>query len=334
MNAPLDLAVVWYGVLGLFLVLYVVLDGFTLGVGILSMITRNGQQRETMMASLDSVWGANETWLIVLGGALFGAFPQAYAIILHSLYIPVMAMLFALIFRGAAFEYRQLGRYWRLAFGSGSLLAAVAQGYALGALLSGIPLQHGIVTSGVWHWLTPFATLTALGVVFGYTLLGATYLVMKTEGALQTQSARFARGAAWLTVAAGAAVSLWTPLHFDYVFQRWFDWPNAIYLAPLPGAAALCFVLLLRALRRHAEYAPFVLSVGIFVTSFGGLAATLYPYLIPPDLTIWQAAASHQTQAFMLFGIGTLIPVMLTYNAYQYLVFRGKVSTGNHDQVS
>lgn len=331
MGTTIDLAGVWYGVLGLFLVLYVVLDGFTLGVGILSLITRNGGQRETMMGSLESVWDANETWLVVFAGALFGAFPQAYAIILHGLYIPVMIMLFALIFRGVAFEYRQQSRYWRLAFGGGSLLAAVAQGFALGALLSGIPLKYGVVTGGIWHWLTPFAALTAAGVVSGYALLGASYLVMKTVGALQTRSARLARAAAWLTMLVGAGVSLWTPLRFEYVFQRWFGWPGALYLAPLPIAAALCFVLLLRALRRHDEYAPFLLSIGIFVTSFGGLAVTFYPYLIPTDLTIWHAAASHQTLAFMLFGIGILIPVMLIYNAYQYRVFRGKVHAGKHD---
>ncbi len=331
MGTPIDLAGVWYGVLGLFLVLYVVLDGFTLGVGILALITRNVRQREIMMASLESVWDANETWLVVFAGALFGAFPRAYATILHGLYIPVMVMLFALIFRGVAFEYRQQNRYWRLAFGGGSLLAALAQGFALGALLSGIPLQDGVMTGGIWHWLTPFSALTAAGVVFGYALLGASYLVMKTVGALKTQSARFTRTAAWLTVFAGAGVSLWTPLRFEYVFQRWFSWPDALYLAPLPILAALCFVLLLRALRRQDEYTPLPLSIGIFITSFGGLAVTFYPYLIPTDLTIWQATASPQTLAFMLYGIGMLTPLMLIYNVYQYRVFRGKVRTEKHD---
>jgi len=330
MEMPFHLADIWYGVLGLFLVLYVVLDGFTLGVGILSLITRSKSRRDIMMASLDSVWDANGTWLVVFAGALFGAFPLAYGIVLHSLYIPVMAMLFALIFRGVAFEYRTHGRYWRLAFGAGSLLAAIAQGYALGALLSGIPVKHGVFVGSVWHWFSPFATLTAFGVVFGYALLGATYLVMKTEGAQQAESVRFAHRAAWLTMAAGAGVSIWTPLHFGYVLQRWFAWPDALYFAPLPVAMTLCFLLLLRALRQRDEYAPFIFGVGIFLTSFGGLAITLYPYLIPPRITLQAAAASDQTLGFMLLGIGMLIPVMLIYNAYQYSVFRGKTRMDHH----
>ena len=334
MPSPLLLADIWYAILGLFLALYVVLDGFTLGVGILSLFTRDESRRNTQMASLSSVWDANETWLVVFGGALFGAFPVMYGVVLHSLYIPVTVMLFALIFRGVAFEYHDRSgtqRFWRAGFGIGSLLAAAAQGYALGALLGGLPVHNGVFIGSVWHWFSPFASLAALGVVFGYALLGAAYLVIKTDGALQTQSRKFARYSGWLTMAVGALISVWTPLRFEYVFTRWFSWPETLYFAPLPVAAVACFVLLLRALRRQHEYMPFLWSVGIFLTSFGGLAVTLYPYLIPNTLSIHEAAAPPITLTFMLVGIGTLIPVMLTYNAYQYRVFRGKVSTQSHD---
>jgi cytochrome d ubiquinol oxidase subunit II len=321
------LADIWFFLLGFILVLYVVLDGFTLGVGVLSLFAKNEQRRDVMMASLGSVWDANETWLVVFGGALFGAFPQVYGIVLHGLYIPITVMIFALIFRGVAFEFREHGRHkrgWNLAFGLGSTIGAVMQGIALGAVLGGIPVTGLQFSGSVWHWLSPFALLTALGVVFGYTLLGTTYLVLKTEGDLQQRARRFAVIAAWLTVVAGIGISIWTPLRFEYVAERWFSWPNVALLAPLPLAAAACFIMLLRGLRRGFENSPFIWSVGIFVTSFGGLAVSLYPYLVPPTVTALDAASSSKTLVFMLTGIGILIPIMMVYNGYQYLVFRGK----------
>lgn len=326
----LFLSNVWYGILGLLLVLYVVLDGFDLGVGVISLFASTEQRRSVMMSSLGSVWDANETWLVVFGGALFGAFPAAYGAVLHGLYIPIMIMLVALIFRGVAFEFREHGRHktrWNLAFGGGSLVAAIAQGYALGAVIGGIPMRGMEFSGSVWHWLSVYSSLVAIGVVFGYVLLGATYLVIKTEGIIQTRCRNIAGIAGWLTVAAGVAVSLWTPARFAYVAERWFSWPNIALLAPLPILAAAFFVMLLRALRRGHERSPFVWSVGIFLASFGGLAASFYPYLIPGHVTAVDAASSSTTLAFMLTGIGMLIPIMLIYNAYQYLVFRGKVSS-------
>lgn len=325
------LADIWFFLLGLMLVLYVVLDGFTLGVGILSLFARREQSRELLMASLGSVWDANETWLVVFAGALFGAFPEVYGIVLHGLYLPILMMVIALIFRGVAFEFREQGRNkkrWSLAFGLGSVIAAAMQGLALGALLGGIPVSDLRFSGGVWHWLSPFAILTAFGVVFGYTLLGATYTLLKTEGEVQRGARRVALMAAWLTVAAGIGVSVWTPLRFDYVAERWFSWPGLVLLAPLPLAAAFCFLMLLRGLRRGFETSPFFWSVGIFLTSFGGLAVSLYPYLVPPTVTLVDSASSSRTLVFMLAGIGILIPIMMVYNGYQYLVFRGKVRAG------
>lgn len=320
---------VWYALLGLFLALYVVLDGFTLGVGILSLLMRNPAKRKTLMATLTTVWDANETWLVVFGGALFGAFPAMYGVVLHGLYIPVMLMLLALIFRSIAFEYQhdhETARVWRTGFAFGSLTAALMQGYALGAVLSGLPLRNGEFAGGVWDWLSPFGTLTACGVVAGYALLGASYLVIKTEGSLQAHSRHLARVCAWLTVGFGTMVSVWTPLRFDYIATRWFDWPGTLWLAILPGGALFCFMGLLRALRGRGDYAPFLYSTGVFLTSLTGLGVSLYPYLIPTNLSIAAAAAPPNTLRFMLAGIGGLIPLMIAYNAYQYRVFRGKVA--------
>jgi cytochrome d ubiquinol oxidase subunit II len=319
---------IWYLLTGLMLVLYVVLDGFDLGVGILTLLERDEERRGLMMGSLGSVWDANETWLVVLGGALFGAFPAAYAVVLHGLYIPIMAMLFGLILRGVAFEFREHARsrrLWNQAFGGGSLLAASAQGVALGALINGLPVNEGAFIGGPWAWLTPFSALVAAGVVCGYVLLGATYLIVKTQDELQALSRRRALVSAWIMLGAAAAVTLWTPLLHGYVARRWFSLPDFVLFAPLPLLALVAFRMLLRAIRRGYESAPFGWSLVIFVSSFVGLAASLYPYLVPTTISVSTAASSSRTLVFMLVGIGMLIPVMLVYNGYQYLVFRGKV---------
>ena len=327
---------IWFAILGLFLIFYVVLDGFDLGIGIISLLAKTEERRDVMMNSVGSVWDANETWLVVFGGALFGAFPAAYAAILHGLYIPVSLMLFALIFRGISFEFREHGKghhkgRWSLAFGYGSLVGALMQGFALGAVIGGFPVVNGAFAGSVWHWLSLFTLLTALGVVFGYVLLGACYLIMKTQGEIQQRMYRIASIGAVLMAVCGIAVSVWTPLRFDYVAERWLSWPNLLYLAPLPSLAILAYGMLLRALYKRQEHAPFVWSVLIFVFSFLGLAVTLFPYLVPDVLSIYDAAAKANTLVFMLTGIGMLIPIMIIYNAYQYLVFRGKVSDqGGH----
>lgn len=320
---------IWFFIIGLILVLYVVLDGFDLGVGVLSLFAHDEKRRGTMMSSLGGIWDANETWLVVLGGALFGAFPLAYAIALHALYIPITLMIFGLIFRGVAFEFHEHAYNkvpWGIAFGAGSLLAAAMQGLALGGIISGIRVEAGQFAGGVWDWLNPFALLVAVGVVAGYTLLGASYLIMKTCGELQARSYRRAWFAAWLMLAVAAGVTLWTPLQYEDVIDKWFSLPDLLYISLLPLAAAGAFIMLLRSLRRRRERAPFVWSLVIFLFSFAGLAISLYPYLLPPAIAIADAAASAKTLIFMLTGIGMLLPVMMIYNGYQHLVFRGKVS--------
>jgi len=320
---------IWFFLIGLMLALYVLLDGFDLGVGVLSLFAGDEDHRGIMMASLGSVWDANETWLVLLGGALFGAFPLVYGVALHALYIPIMLMLFGLIFRGVAFEFHEYAhrkRLWGVAFGAGSTLAAVSQGLALGAVIQGIEVNDGRFVGGVWDWLSPFSLVVGVGVLSGYTLLGATYLIMKTEGDIQERSYRRARVAAWLMLAVAIVVTVTTPFLHARVAARWFSFPAFYYITALPVSAAVTFLMLLRSLRRRMESAPFVWSLAIFVLSFAGLAISLYPSLLPPSVTIENAAASPKTLVFMLTGIGMLLPVMLIYNGYQYLVFRGKVS--------
>jgi cytochrome bd ubiquinol oxidase subunit II len=321
------LVTIWLGFLGLFLVLYVLLDGFDLGIGVLSLFAGKDERRNIMVSSLGSVWDANETWLIVLGGALFGAFPLAYAIVLNALYLPLGTMIFAMIFRAVAFEFREHSRnktMWSLAFGLGSLLAAICQGFVLGGLIGGIAVEDGQFAGGVFDWLTPFSAVVVLGVVFGYVLLGATYLILKTEGEHQKHATRQAWLAFALMLAAAIVVSTWTPLRFPFVAAKWFTMPNFLYFALPPLFAAWCCAMLARALRAGFERAPLFWSMGIFLASLIGLAASFYPYLVPRAVTAFDAASDDMTLAFMMVGIGMLIPVMLIYNAYQYLVFRGK----------
>jgi len=327
---------IWFFLIGLMLVLYVVLDGFDLGVGILSLFGGDEDHRSIMMASLGSVWDANETWLVVLGGALFGAFPLVYGIALHALYLPVMLMIFGLIFRGVAFEFHAQARYklpWGVAFGAGSLIAATCQGVILGAVIGGLPVQNNRFAGGLWDWLQPFPLLVAVGVVFGYALLGATFLIIKVTGELQQRSYRRARISAWAMLGAAAAVTIWTPVLHEHIASKWFSLPGFFFILPLPLAALLAFLMLMRSLHKGHERAPFAYSLIVFLCSFAGLAFSLYPYLLPPAVTIADAASSPKTLVFMLTGIGMLLPVMLIYNSYQYFVFRGKVSRyENHEE--
>jgi cytochrome d ubiquinol oxidase subunit II len=318
---------IWFVLLGLMLVLYVVLDGFDLGIGVLSLAADNEDQRGHMMSSIHGVWDANETWLVVLAGALFGAFPLAYGVLLHALYIPLLGMLIGLILRSIAFEFyghSQHKQIWGWSFAGGSLLAALSQGFALGMLIHGIPVntQQRFV-GGPWDWLSPFSLLVGCGVTCGYGLLGATYLFMKTEGRLQQYSRRWVYYAGWPMMAIAAVITLWTPFLSEPIRQNWLEMFPWLGLLPVAGLAA--FILLLQALKRDHEQAPFYWACVIFLVSFSGLALSLHPYIVPPALIAQQAAASLHTLVFMLTGVGMLLPVMMIYNGYQYLVFRGKV---------
>jgi cytochrome bd ubiquinol oxidase subunit II len=326
-NVHLFLIDVWLVFLGLFLTFYVMLDGFDLGIGVLSLFVRQRERRGIMMASLSSVWDANESWLVVLGGTLFGAFPSVYGMVLNAFYLPIIVMIFALIFRGVAFEFREHSRrVWDFAFGAGSLIAALCQGFVLGGLIAGPIVRDGRFAGGAFDWLSPFSVVVALGVVFGYVLLGATYLIVKTEGAAQEHGIRTAWVAGALMLVTAACISVWTPILHPFVAERWFG--NGVISAFVipPLFAAFCAAMLARALWKHHEYAPFVWSTGIFLASLIGLTSSLYPYLVPRAVTAVAAASDDLTLVSMMLGIGLLIPVMITYNAYQYMVFRGKVT--------
>ncbi|MEW5790488.1 MAG: cytochrome d ubiquinol oxidase subunit II [Pseudomonadota bacterium] len=322
------LAVLWFLLAGFFLIIYVVLDGFDLGIGILSLFTDSERRQTLLMASLGTVWDANESWLVVVGGILFGAFPLAYGLILHALYIPIFLLLFGLALRGVALvfhEHSDRHRLWALLFGIGSVLAAVAQGFVLGGLLEAPSIRQGDYVGEAFDWLTPFSLVVAVGVTGGFALLGATYLILKTEGGMQAPYFRLARRLAWVPFAAAAVVTVYSPLRHRWIFEEWFSLPNFYFYAILPLLALFAFYRLFRSLRRGHERAPFLWTVLIFLSSFLGLAATLYPYLIPGRVTIFEAAAPANTLWFMTAVVGFFIPILIAYNAYLYRTFRGKI---------
>ncbi|WP_299405992.1 cytochrome d ubiquinol oxidase subunit II [Acaryochloris sp. IP29b_bin.148] len=320
---------VWFVILGLFLFLYVTLDGFDLGVGILSLTASDEESRSILMTSLGNIWDANETWLVLVGGTLFGAFPLAYATVLHALYIPVSVMVGGLILRAIAFEFRENSvrskRLWNLAFGAGSFLAALGQGFAVGTVFEGIAVDAaGHFVGGIWDWLSWKSILVALTLIQGYVLIGSTYLVMKTTGALQQTHYKTAKLAAVTTFLGAIFITVSTPIFYEPIRDRMFD---LLYLfAAIPLLGSVLVALLLRSLGQEQERMPFVWTVLIFLLSFVGLGLIIFPYIIPPQVTIYQAAASPSALVFMIIFIGFLIPIMLFYNIYNYVVFRGKIT--------
>lgn len=328
----LDLTVTWAFLIALAVLIYVVLDGFDLGLGMLFAIEPQRGDRDVIMNSVAPVWDGNETWLVLGGGGLLAAFPLAYALILPALYMPIMLMLLALIFRGVAFEFRwrtERGRAaWDAAFIGGSAMASLCQGIALGGLLQGITIDKTAraYAGGWWDWLTPFSVTVGVAVMIGYMLLGATWLVMKTSGDLQERMRRRAWPLGVVTVAFIVVVSLWTPFLQDGYYSRWFTgWRIGLAIGvglSVLGIAALMFRSL--TIHRH-EYRPFVLALMLFAICFVGLGVSMFPYIIPTEITIWEAAAPAISQKFMLVGAVILLPMILGYTAYAYWVFRGKV---------
>ncbi|MCT7960860.1 cytochrome d ubiquinol oxidase subunit II [Laspinema sp. D1] len=329
------LPLVWFGILALFLFLYVMLDGFDLGVGILSLTASSEDRRGILMTSLSNIWDANETWLILMGGGLFGGFPVAYATILSALYIPIFIMLFGFIFRGVAFEFREQSNrkvVWNLAFGGGSFMAALGQGFALGAVLKGIEVDSkGHFIGTTWDWLSWQSVLVALTLIQGYVLIGSTYLIWKTTGELQETHYKTAKLASITTLVGAILITIVTPIFYEQARTRLFDGPQVYVFALIPLLGALLIWLLLRSLDRKQERMPFVWTILLFVLTFLGLALVVFPYIIPSKITIYEAAADPSSLVIMIVMIGALIPVMLFYNLYQYVVFRGKV-TGGHSE--
>ena len=326
------LPVIWAALIGIAVALYVILDGFDLGVGILFPLARAERERDQMVSSIAPFWDGNETWLVLGGGGLLVAFPRAYAVIMPAFYLPVIAMLLALVFRGVAFEFRSVAntskKYWNAAFAGGSTVAALSQGVILGGLVQGIKVENGAFAGGAFDFATPFALLCALGVTAGYALLGATWLVMKTDGAVADRARAHAKMLLFVVLAFMGIVSLWTPLAFPRIAERWFSTPNIFFLWPVPVVTALIAYLAWRWLEAGRDIPPFLATIALFMLGYLGLAISTFPYLVPPTLTVWQTAAAPASQVFMLIGTVALLPIILGYVVFVYWLFRGKVREG------
>jgi len=326
----LDLVPLWTILLALAVFYYVVFDGFDLGVGILYGLLRDDAARTTTMNSVAPVWDGNETWLVFGGLGLLTAFPLAFAIIIPAVYFPILMMLLALVFRGVAFEFRfkhvALRRLWDGAFCGGSLVATFAQGIVLGTFIQGFKVEGRHFAGSSFDWVSPFPIAIGGALMFGYGLLGACWLILKTEGELQDWARRAAGICLVAVLVAIAAVSIWTPLARVEIAQRWFSWPNIAFLSPVPIVTALIAFGEWEALRRRHELTPFLGAIALFLMSFIGIAISLWPMIVPYHYTLWETASSPSTQAFLLIGTLFLLPVILMYTAWSYWVFRGKVS--------
>jgi len=326
------LPVLWAAIIGVAVALYVILDGFDLGLGILFPFTPEEERRDVMMNSVAPFWDGNETWLVLGGGGLFVAFPLAYAVIMPALYLPIIIMLLGLIFRGVAFEFRWTAKpnheFWDSAFAYGSITAAFMQGVVLGGYLQGINVQNNAFAGGTFDWFAPFPLFTGASLVVGYALLGTTWLVMKTEGELAVNARRWSKYLLLAVLVIMAIVSLWTPLLFERIAERWFTWPNLLYLSPVPLLTALAAFTCWYGLNSGREVLPFVSAVSLFLLGFLGLAISNVPYLVPPTLTFWDTAAVPESQIFMLVGVLIMLPMIIGYTVYVYWTFRGKVREG------
>ncbi|HLI18413.1 MAG TPA: cytochrome d ubiquinol oxidase subunit II [Rhodanobacteraceae bacterium] len=327
------LPVVWYFIIGFAVMMYVLLDGFVLGIGILTPFADDDEQRDHMMNTAAPIWDGNETWLVMGGAGLMAAFPKAYALVLSTFYLPILIMLIALISRGVSFEFRFKAAksrvIWGFAFAAGSILCAFMQGLILGALVEGMPITGGKYIHDVtFGWFSPFSVLTGIAVVFGYALLGATWLILKTDGRVQRIAFDLTRPLMLAVIAFMLLVSAWLPFLSSNLMARWFTWPNFLYLSPVPILTIINAAALWIAVIRNREVEPFVLSLCFFVLGFIGLVVGIWPNIVPPSLTIWQAASPVQSQGFVLVGVIIMIPAVLAYTAYSYRVFRGKVLAG------
>ncbi|MBA3487116.1 MAG: cytochrome d ubiquinol oxidase subunit II [Lysobacter sp.] len=325
------LPVIWFGVIGFGVLMYVLLDGFVLGLGILAPFAEDEAQLDHMMNTAAPIWDGNETWLVMGGAGLLAAFPKAYAVVLSALYLPVLLMLIALIFRGVAFEFRfkavRAKRAWGAAFALGSMAAAFSQGVILGALVDGLPLQGGQYLGGIFGWFSPFSMLTGIAVMFGYALLGSSWLILKTEGRMQLVARTLTRPLVLVVVAFMGLVSAWLPFLDSRIMARWFDEGNFWWLAPVPLLALVNAVLLWRAVMHEGrDVAPFLLTLCFFALGFIGLVLGIWPNIVPPSLSIWEAASPPSSQGFVLAGLVVLLPAILGYTWWSYNVFRGKIA--------
>jgi cytochrome bd ubiquinol oxidase subunit II len=326
------LPVIWAALIGVAVALYVILDGFDLGVGILFPAFRQERQRDLMVNTVAPFWDGNETWLVLGGGGLLVAFPRAYAVLMPALYIPIILMLLALVFRGVAFEFRWVARtskaWWDHAFWLGSTLAAFFQGVILGGMIQGITVANGEFAGGAFDWATRFSAMCGLGVVAGYALLGATWLLIRTEGEVAERARELAKWLLLTVLGFMALVSLWTPIASERIAQRWFSRPNILYLWPVPLVTGLVAWACWRWLETGREVLPFLAAIGLFLLGYVGLVVSWFPYLVPPSLTVWDTAAVPASQIFVLIGVLFLLPIIIGYFVFVYWLFRGKVREG------
>ncbi|MES2868245.1 MAG: cytochrome d ubiquinol oxidase subunit II [Pseudomonadota bacterium] len=327
----IDLPLIWAIIIIFGIMMYVVMDGFDLGIGILFPFIKGEQDRDVMMNTVAPVWDGNETWLVLGGAALFGAFPLAYAVVLSALYLPLILMLVGLIFRGVAFEFRFKAKadkrhIWDKAFIGGSIAATFFQGVALGAFIDGFPVVNRQYAGGGLDWLSPFTVFCGIALIVAYALLGCTWLIMKTEGHLQERMHKLGRPLALAVLVLMGIVSLWTPLAHTDIAARWFTLPNLFWFLPVPILVLVTMYGLLKAIARNAHYTPFLLTLVLIFLGYSGLGISLWPNIIPPSISIWDAAAPPQSQGFMLVGTLFIIPFILGYTFWSYYVFRGKVT--------
>lgn len=330
-EAFFDLPLIWYGLIGIAIFLYVLLDGFDLGVGILFPFAPTDKCRDRMMNSVAPFWDGNETWLVLGGGGLLAAFPLAYAVIMPALYIPVIVMLLGLIFRGVAFEFRfkagnNTRRIWDYSFHFGSLVAAFMQGVIVGAVVQGIEVSGRSFAGGAFDWLNAYSLMTGVAVIFGYALLGGTWVVMKTEDETQDWARKSAAYTLWYQAIFLAAVSISMPIMNADIRELWFSLPNFFFLLPIPVISLILLIVIWRDLHNGNEIRPFFLSMGLFLTGYIGLAISLWPYVVPFEITYTEAAAAPESQSLLLVGTVILLPVILGYVGYCYYLFRGKAS--------
>jgi cytochrome d ubiquinol oxidase subunit II len=329
----IDLPLIWAVIILFGIMMYVIMDGFDLGIGILFPFFPGKEDRDTMMNTVAPVWDGNETWLVLGGAGLLAAFPLAYSVVLTALYLPIILMLVGLVFRGVAFEFRfkasdERRHWWDKAFICGSMLATFCQGVTLGAYIGGIRVVDGSFAGGAFDWLTPFSIFTGIALLAAYALLGSTWLVMKTEEDLLARARAAARAAAWAVLAAIVVISVWTPLLDPGIAHRWFSLPNLFYFAPVPALVLVSLYLLIKTVRGDAHSAPFICALALVFLGYTGLGISVWPNVIPPAISIWDAAAPPQSMGFALVGALLIVPIILMYTAWGYYVFRGKVRRG------
>jgi len=326
----IDLSIIWFVIIIFSTLMYIIMDGFDLGIGILFPFNKDPVERDMMVNTVAPVWDGNETWLILGGAALYGAFPLAYSVITSALAAPLTIMLIGLIFRGVAFEFRfkateEHRPFWDKAFIGGSFLATFSQGVVLGAFINGFEVTNRTYSGPELAWLTPFSLFCGVGLVLAYALLGSTWLIMKTEHELHRKMTALTRPLLLGLLVVIAIVSIWTPLQHADIMHRWFTLPNLFWFLPVPVLVLVASWGLLRALKRHAHYTPFLLTLALVFLGFTGLGISVWPNIIPPTITIWDAASPPQSQGFMLVGGLLIIPVILVYTFWSYYVFRGKI---------